>query len=105
MPRYFFHIREGADLSFDREGQDFSSLEAARSEAVNAARELIGERILHGGSIDDRQIQIADDKDNVLAVVETGDVIFRGGRFGSYSNDVTKSAPVTPPIGKKPPAE
>ena len=107
MPRYFFHVREGADLSFDREGQEFSGLEAARCEAINAApRDDRSERIsCMAVSIDDRQIQIADENDNVLAVVDTGEVIFRSGQFGSYNDDVTKSAPVIHPVGEKPPAE
>jgi hypothetical protein len=102
MPRYFFHIRDSGDLSRDREGQELVDLAAARREAVCAARELIGERILHGGTIDGRQIEIADETGAVLAVVNSGDVIYRDGRFSAFGDDVTKSAPVANPISAKP---
>lgn len=105
MPHYFFHVRESGELSRDGEGQDLPDLAAARREAVNASRELISERLLHGGAINDREIEIADVQGNVLAVVKSSDVIYREGRFGSFSDDVTKSAPVTNPIPPKPSAE
>jgi hypothetical protein len=104
MPYYFFHVREGADLSHDGEGQELPDLESAQTEAVNAIRELIGERLLHGGEIDGRHIEIADKKGRVLAIVRSCDVIFQEGQFRSFSDDVTKSAPVTNPILENPPS-
>jgi hypothetical protein len=102
MPRYFFHVRSAeGDVSRDLEGQDLPNLEAARHEAVSANREIIGERLLHGGSLDGRQIEIADEAGNVLAAVKTGDVLFKGGQMRSFDDDVTKSAPVTNPISAK----
>ena len=102
MPHYFFHVRDGGDISRDQEGQELPDLDAARQEAVNASRELIGERLLHGGAIDGREIQIADESDTVLAVVPSGEVLIQNGQFRSFSDDVTKSAPVTNPIFPKP---
>ena len=78
------------------------NLESAQTEAVNTIRELIGERLLHGGDIDGRQIEIADKDGRVLAVVRSCDVIFQDGQFRSFSDDVTKSAPVTNPILENP---
>jgi hypothetical protein len=104
MPYYFFHVREGADVSRDGEGQELPDLASAEAEAVNAIRELIGERLLHGGEIDGRQIEIADEHGRVLAVVRSCDVIFQEGQFRSFSDDVTKSAPVAHPIPENPPS-
>lgn len=102
MPRYFFHIRDADDLSQDSEGQELPDLNAAQKEAVSAARELIGERVLHGGAIDGRQIEIADETGTVLAVVNSGDVIYHDGHFSYFRDDVTKSAPVATPISVNP---
>jgi hypothetical protein len=93
MPRYFFHVREGAELSRDWEGQELPNVEAARREAVAANREIMGERILHGGSLDHRSIEIADETGRVVDVVSAHEVL----RQGVYPDDVTQSAPVTQP--------
>jgi hypothetical protein len=106
MPRYFFHVRDSdGDVSRDTEGQELDHLEAARAEAISANREIMGEKLLHGGSIDSRRIEITDDKNTVLATVNADDVLFVDGQYRSYSDDVTKTAPVTNPIGAKPQAE
>lgn len=103
MPRFFFHVREGADLSRDREGQDLSDTEAARREAVNSGREMLGEKLLHGGSLHSREIEIADETGRVVEVVNERDVLFRDGRFRNYPDDVTQSAPIFRP--EKPPSQ
>jgi hypothetical protein len=106
MPRYYFHVRDSdGDISRDMEGQELDHLEAARAEAISANREILGEKLLHGGAIDGRRIEITDDKNTVLATVNADDVLFLDGRYQNYSDDVTKSAPVANPIGAKPPAE
>jgi hypothetical protein len=97
MPRYFFHVREGSDLFRDIEGQELPNADAARHEAVAAAREILGEKLLHGGSLNHRAIEIADETGRVVDVVNAGDVLFREGQFRTFDNDVTQSAPVTQP--------
>ena len=97
MPRYFFHVREGSTLSRDAEGQELPDVEAARKEAISTAREILGEKLLHGGSLDNRTIEIADETGHVVDVVNARDVLFKGGQFRSYSDDVTQSAPVNTP--------
>jgi hypothetical protein len=91
MPRYFFHIREGAELSRDREGQDLPNAEAARREAIAANREILSEKLLHGGALNHRSIEIADETGHVVDVVTAHDVLAKG----NFSDDVTQSAPVT----------
>jgi hypothetical protein len=94
MPRYFFNVRDSdGDVSRDMEGQDLPDLDAARKEAVSANREMLGERLLHGGHLDHRQIEIADENGKVLAKIDANEVLFSDGKFRSYSDDVTKSAP------------
>jgi hypothetical protein len=102
MPRYFFHVREGRALSRDSEGQILPDVEAARREAVAAAREILGEKLLHGGSLNTREIEIADETGHVVDVVSVNDVLYDGGKFRSYSDDITQSAPNITPL-KTPP--
>lgn len=93
MTRFFFHVRDGNDVSRDTEGQELPDLEAARREALCTNREMLGERLLHGGSLDHRQIEIANEKGDVLAVLNSNDTLFLDGHLRSFSDDVTKSAP------------
>jgi hypothetical protein len=44
MPRFFFAIRDRDGLTADPEGTDLSDLEAARTDALAAAREIRAER-------------------------------------------------------------
>jgi hypothetical protein len=97
MPRYFFHVREGSSLSRDEEGQELPNVEAARREAINSAREILGEKLLHGGSLNHRSIEIADETGYVVDVVHSREVLFQGGQLRNYSDDVTQSAPTNAP--------
>jgi hypothetical protein len=95
MPRYFFHIREGSELSRDTEGQELPNADAARREAFAVGREILGEKLLHGGSLDHRTIEIADETGHVVDTVNVKDVLFKAGEFRTFSDDITQSAPVT----------
>lgn len=97
MPRYFFHIREGSDINRDVEGQDLSDVEAARREAINSVREIISEKLLHGGPLNHRTIEIADETGHVVDVVNSRDVLFKDGRFRNYSDDIVQSPSANPP--------
>lgn len=95
------------DVSRDREGQELPGLDAARAEAVNSNREMLGERILHGGVIGPRMIEIADENDTVLATITVTDVLIDRGQLRAFADDVTKSAPnaAITSTGKKDAAE
>ena len=97
MPRYYFHVREGGTLHRDEEGQELPDAEAARKEAINAAREILGDKLLHGGSLNSRAIEIADETGHVVDEINSRDVLFQNGRLRSYSDDVTQSAPKNSP--------
>jgi hypothetical protein len=94
MTRFFFHVRDGENgVSRDTEGQELPDLEAARREAVCTNREMLGESLLHGGSLDHHQIEITNEKGDVLAMVNANDTLFQEGHLRTYNDDVTKSAP------------
>ena len=44
MARYYFHIKDGADLIKDPEGTELSTPDDARLQALRSARELWAER-------------------------------------------------------------
>jgi hypothetical protein len=95
MPRFFFHVRNGGgDVGHDTEGEELPDLEAAQHEAVNTNREMLGERLLHGGA-HHRHIEIADENGEVLAMVKASEVLFNDGQLRAFKDDVTKSAPST----------
>lgn len=52
VPRYYFHIRNHDGFDEDLEGTELPSFEAAREEAIAAAREILAERVLQGDLID-----------------------------------------------------
>jgi hypothetical protein len=94
MTHFFFHVRDShGDVSRDIEGQEFPDLAAARREAMKASREMLGEKILHGGSLNNRRIEICDEKGEVLAVVDAKETLFQEGQLRSFNDDVTQSAP------------
>ena len=97
MPRYFFHVREGSVLNRDEEGQELPNAEAARREAISSAREILGEKLLHGGSLNHRTIEIADETGHVVDVIHSRDALFQGGALRTYPDDVTQSAPKNNP--------
>jgi len=97
MPQFFFHIRDASGLTRDPEGQQLPDLETARHEAVSAAREILGEKLLHGGSLNGRTIEIADENGAVVGRVDASDILFQDGHFRSYADDVTQSAPTNSP--------
>ena len=97
MPRYFFHVREGSDINRDAEGQDLSDVEAARRQAVNSVREIISEKLLHGGALNHRSIEIADETGRVVDVINSREVLLKGGAFRTYADDIVQSAPEKSP--------
>ena len=74
MPTFHFHVRDG-DRSFeDPEGSELPGLEAARAEALAAAREGFAELIKTGKAVGGRSFGIADGAGRVLATVTFRDV-------------------------------
>jgi hypothetical protein len=86
MPRYFFHIREGATLTRDTCGQELPDAEAARDEAIATGQALMGERpgLLH------RTIEIVDETGHVVDEINARDILFHD--FSSYAGGASKPA-------------
>jgi hypothetical protein len=67
MPRYFFHIADGGQITEDPEGEERPDLSAASTEAVETAREMIAQSVLAGLGLGlQRRILIADVDGRVL---------------------------------------
>ena len=69
MPKFFMNVRNGNELVEDCEGQEFTSVDAAREEAIHAAREMISGWVLRGEIVDCRQIEILDTAGTTVAIV------------------------------------
>ena len=69
MPRFFFHIRDGASLEIDPDGLEFPSVESAVSDAKMAAREILAEMLLTGERISGQRFEITAENGTVLRVV------------------------------------
>jgi|RhiMetdeSRZDD1v2_1073273.scaffolds.fasta_scaffold920912_1 hypothetical protein len=70
MPLYFLHVRDSDGLIRDLEGSRLSSLEAARIEAVQSARQLMVDSIVTEGRVGiARSIEVCDANGARLLVV------------------------------------
>lgn len=58
MPRYFFHIRDAEGISVDTEGAMLSNDERACIEALQAAREMLAEKILRNEVVDGAEFEV-----------------------------------------------
>lgn len=75
MPKYYFHIRDGQDLALDPEGAEFETLEAARKEAANSARELLAQRLLRGDVIDGQAFELTTEDGDIADIFRFKDVM------------------------------
>jgi hypothetical protein len=69
MARFYFHLRDGDKLVQAPEGSDLPDVEAARREALLAARDILGDAIKAGKAKVPEAFVIADDAGRKLAVV------------------------------------
>lgn len=69
MPRYYFHVRCNGALEKDPEGAELPSLDAAHDEAIQAAREIIAEKVLSDDVIDGQSFEITAEDGTVLGAV------------------------------------
>ena len=68
MARYFFHIKDGAELIQDPEGSELATMEDARSQALKSARELWADAIKSGRSLGADAVVIADERGGLTFV-------------------------------------
>ena len=61
MSRYFFHIKDGAELIQDPEGSELATMADARCQAMKSARELWADAIKSGKPLGADAVVIADE--------------------------------------------
>ena len=72
----FLHVRDGDRLITDPDGSFFYELEAARSEAIESARELMAAGIVEEGQIGiERSMAVCDASGTTLLVLPFREVI------------------------------
>ena len=72
MPLYYLHIRNGDKLEVDPDGTELPDLEAALTEALKVARELVGEVADLGR---DAVIEVADGSGEIILTVPFSDAL------------------------------
>jgi hypothetical protein len=69
MARYFFHLRDGADVALDLEGVELPSLDVAQKMAVEGARDSLSHDIRTGRIDISLRIDVENDDGRVLLSV------------------------------------
>jgi hypothetical protein len=62
MPRYFFHIKDKASTSIDKNGIELDDLDAVREEATESARQMMSEQVLRGQTPDGEEFVVTDEQ-------------------------------------------
>lgn len=76
MARFFFHVHGGDGPPIeDPEGGELPDLDAARAEALAAARGIVAEDLLAGRPVRERRFEIEDAAGRVLATVAFRDAL------------------------------
>ncbi|CUX54786.1 conserved hypothetical protein [Agrobacterium fabrum str. J-07] len=75
MPRYFFHVRDAEGLSVDMEGAILSTDEQAKREAVQAAKEMLAEKILRDEILDGTAFEVVRSDGILIAKIPLKSVI------------------------------
>jgi hypothetical protein len=74
MPKFYFHIRDGDKWIEDSEGLDLPNAEAAKQEALKAAREMLAARLMAGEVLDGQTLEIWDGH-NLIAAIPFKEVV------------------------------
>ena len=88
MPRYYFHIREGASLTRDPVGRDLPDADAAREWAIALGRALREEQ--RGGP--HPTLEIVDQTGRVVDEIDARDIGFQHTHSGA-SGPAPENAP------------
>ena len=59
MPRYYFHLHDGAE-GRDEEGRELADVDAARAEAIRGARDVMAEDVRQGSVTLSHWIEVRD---------------------------------------------
>jgi hypothetical protein len=78
--RYFIHILTDSERIVDLEGAEFSSLDAARLEATQSARDLMAGELLAGRTVPlGWRVQIADKHETIFMTIPFATLVFADG--------------------------
>ncbi len=80
MSLFYLHTQHDGRLVEDPEGADFPGIDAARAEAIAAARDLWSSAMLKSEDLSDRQFVIADDSGVAVLVIPFGEALPDGLR-------------------------
>lgn len=69
MPIYYFHVRKDGILERDPKGAEFANVDATHDEALEAAREILAEKVLADDVVDGSCFKITDQDGAVLREV------------------------------------
>ena len=73
MARYFFHLRDGDRLLLDDEGEELPDLVAARSYAIESARQLLSQAVLSATAFSlHQQIEVVDEAGRTVLTMPVG---------------------------------
>lgn len=75
MRRYFFHIRHNGETVMDEEGDEFASIDEARSSALRSVRELVAARIKNGQTVINKHMDVHDETGERLMSISFREVI------------------------------
>jgi hypothetical protein len=75
MPRYFFHLRQSDGVSLDEEGVVLASDDQALLEALQAAREMLAEKLLNGEVVDGAKFEVVRTDGAVVATIPLRSVV------------------------------
>ncbi|HYD39066.1 MAG TPA: hypothetical protein VEA60_15725 [Allosphingosinicella sp.] len=75
MPRFYFHVCNGAGFVQDEEGRDLPDLEAARAEAIRGARSIMASDVQRGTLDLSSFIEIEDAEKRLVLTVGFEDAV------------------------------
>jgi hypothetical protein len=84
VARYFFHIKDGADLIKDQEGTELPTAHAARLQALLSARELWADAIRSGKPLGADAVVIADEHGGTLTFVPMNEALPKRPATGNF---------------------
>jgi hypothetical protein len=73
--RYFFNVKDGDRVAKDSEGSELADSVAAKMEARMIARDMMIECMKEGRKLDGQQIEIADERGDVVETLRVRDVV------------------------------
>jgi hypothetical protein len=79
MPQFFFDLHECGRVLIDDEGVEMPDAEAARTNAVHEARQIMAAEVSHGRLCLACHIEVQDEARNVVLVVAFADAIVLSG--------------------------